>query len=169
MFHCDEALAVSMLKLPKFAVHDVLHRRNEAKLPPCEAAVDVGGVYDPQTQRFDNHQRTFTGTFDQRDTKLSSAGLVYKTFGRKIIQLLDDVTLDTLHLKVYKNFVEHINGIDNSVEDASAAGDATLTYNYQVSTNLSSRVGYLDPRRNADLSEARVNKQFQQAMYMVIA
>ncbi|KAE8984633.1 hypothetical protein PR003_g23623 [Phytophthora rubi] len=175
-FHCDEALAVSMLKLlPKFAAHDVLRTRDEAKLAQCEAVVDVGGVYDPQTQRFDHHQRTFTGTFDQRDTKLSSAGLVYKHFGREIIQVLaapvalDDATLDMLHLKAYKNFVEHIDGIDNGVEVASAAGDAKLTYNYQVSTSLSSRVGYLNPRWNEDQSEARVNQQFQQAMYMTIS
>ncbi|MCS4558828.1 MYG1 family protein, partial [Shewanella sp. C32] len=47
-FHCDEALAVSMLKLlPKFAAHDVLRTRDEAKLAQCEAVVDVGGIYNP--------------------------------------------------------------------------------------------------------------------------
>ncbi|EEY64505.1 protein MYG1 [Phytophthora infestans T30-4] len=174
-FHCDEALAVSMLKLlPKFAAHDVLRTRDESKLAQCEAVVDVGGIYDPEALRFDHHQRTFTGTFDQRDTKLSSAGLVYKHFGREIIQhlaaptTLDDATLDILHQKAYKNFVEHIDGIDNGVEVATA-GDAKLTYNYQVSSTLSNRVGYLNPRWNEDQSEKRVNEQFQQAMYMTIS
>lgn len=174
-FHCDEALAVSMLKLlPKFATHDVLRTRDETKLAQCEIIVDVGGVYNPDTLRFDHHQRSFTCTFDQRATKLSSAGLVYQHFGREIIQhlaapsKLDDATLDLLHQKAYKNFIEHIDGIDNGVEVATAAGDAKLTYNYQVSTNLSSRVSYLNPRWNEDQSEARVNAQFQQAMYMTI-
>ncbi|CAH0478523.1 unnamed protein product [Peronospora belbahrii] len=173
-FHCDEALAVSMLKLlPKFAAHDVLRTRDETKLAQCDAVVDVGGVYDPETLRFDHHQRSFTGAFDQRDIKLSSAGLVYKHFGREIIQVLaypttlDNETLDILYRKAYKNFIEHIDGIDNGVEVASA-GDAKLTYNYQVSTNLSSRVSYLNPRWNEDQSEQSMNEQFQQAMYMTI-
>ncbi|CEG46615.1 Predicted metal-binding protein [Plasmopara halstedii] len=174
-FHCDEALAVSMLKLlPKFATHDILRTRDESKLAQCEIIVDVGGIYNPETLRFDHHQRSFTGTFDQRNIKLSSAGLVYKHFGREIIQHLaapsnlDEATLDMLHRKAYKNFIEHIDGIDNGVEVATAAGDAKLTYNYQVSTNLSSRVSYLNPRWNEDQSELRVNEQFLQAMYMTI-
>ncbi|RLN94031.1 hypothetical protein BBJ28_00025587 [Nothophytophthora sp. Chile5] len=171
-FHCDEALAVSMLKLlPKFATHDVLRTRDEEKLAQCEAVVDVGGSYDADALRFDHHQRSFTGTFDeQRATKLSSAGLVYKHFGREIIRVLaapttlDDATLEILHQKAYKNFIEHIDGIDNGVEVSSAGG----SLNYQVSTTLSNRVGYLNPRWNEDQSEARVNAQFQQAMYLTI-
>ncbi|TDH64763.1 hypothetical protein CCR75_009686 [Bremia lactucae] len=174
-FHCDEALAVSMLKLlPKFASHDILRTRDEAKLAQCEIIVDVGSNYDPSTLRFDHHQRSFTGTFDGRNTKLSSAGLVYKHFGREIIQhiaaptTLDDSTLDILHVKAYKNFIEHIDGIDNGVEVATAPEGAMLTYNYQVSTSLSSRVSYLNPRWNEDQSEQCVNEQFLQAMYMTI-
>ncbi|CAI5718590.1 unnamed protein product [Peronospora destructor] len=173
-FHCDEALAVSMLKLlPKFAAHDVLRTRDEVELAQCEVVVDVGGTYDPETLRFDHHQRSFTDTFDQRDIKLSSAGLVYKHFGREIIQVLsfptklDDETLDILYRKAYKNFIEHIDGIDNGVEVATA-GDAKLTYNYQVSTNLSSRVSYLNPRWNEPQSEHWISRQFKQAMFMTI-
>ncbi|KAF4315528.1 hypothetical protein BBO99_00009112 [Phytophthora kernoviae] len=150
-FHCDEALAVSMLKLlPKFAAHDVLRTRDESKLAQCEAVVDVGGLYQPENLR---------------------AGLVYKHFGREIIQVLaapitlDDATLDILHQKAYKNFIEHIDGIDNGVEVASGGG----SLNYQVSTSLSSRVGYLNPRWNEEQGEARVNSQFQQAMYLTIS
>ncbi|CAI5740432.1 unnamed protein product [Hyaloperonospora brassicae] len=175
-FHCDEALAVSMLKLlPQFAAHDVLRTRDEAQLAQCDVVVDVGGVYDPEALRFDHHQRSFDGTFDGRQTKLSSAGLVYKHFGREIIQalaapttVLDDETLELLHRKAYETFIEHIDGIDNGVEVASAGDGQKLTYNYQVSTSLSSRVSYLNPRWNEDQGSDRVNEQFQQAMYLTI-
>uniref|UniRef100_M4BK47 Uncharacterized protein n=1 Tax=Hyaloperonospora arabidopsidis (strain Emoy2) TaxID=559515 RepID=M4BK47_HYAAE len=174
-FHCDEALAVSMLKLlPKFAAHDILRTRDEAQLAQCEVIVDVGGVYEPETLQFDHHQRSFNGTFDNRITKLSSAGLVYKHFGREIIQVLaapttalDEEMLDLLHRKAYETFIEHIDGIDNGVEAASAS-EGTLKYNYQVSTSLSSRVSYLNPRWNEDQSGDRFNEQFQQAMYLTI-
>uniref|UniRef100_K3WFR7 Metal-dependent protein hydrolase n=1 Tax=Globisporangium ultimum (strain ATCC 200006 / CBS 805.95 / DAOM BR144) TaxID=431595 RepID=K3WFR7_GLOUD len=171
-FHCDEALAVSMLKLlPKFAAHDILRTRDESKLSQCEAVVDVGGIYDHDALRYDHHQKTFDGVFnDEKNTKLSSAGLVYKHFGREIIQVLagstklDDETLNLLHKKVYKNFVEHIDGIDNGVDVSSTGGPL----NYQITTTLSNRVGYLNPGWNDDQSEAFVNMQFQQAMYLTV-
>ena len=37
--------------------------------------VDVGGVYDVATKRFDHHQRSFVDTFDDKhEIRLSSAG-----------------------------------------------------------------------------------------------
>lgn len=51
-------------------------------------------------------------------TKLSSAGLVYKHFGRAIVagilgQPEDAADSETVYLAVYKNFMEAIDGIDN--------------------------------------------------------
>ncbi len=70
-FHCDEALAVSMLKtLPKFKDAQVLRTRNLALLAQCDIVVDVGAEYIPENHRYDHHQREFTGTFDGFNTKL---------------------------------------------------------------------------------------------------
>jgi uncharacterized UPF0160 family protein len=81
----------------------------------------VGAVYDEATNRFDHHQREFTGVFGHGfSTKLSSAGLVYKHYGRQVIANvlglpLDHPDLETIYLQVYKNFVEAVDGIDNGV------------------------------------------------------
>ena len=42
--------------------------------------MDVGGVYSPETHRYDHHQRGFDEVFGNGfdKIKLSSAGLVYK-------------------------------------------------------------------------------------------
>ena len=62
-FHCDEALAVSMLKLlPQYSDAVVVRTRNPELLAKCGIVVDVGAVYDADTNRFDHHQREFTGT-----------------------------------------------------------------------------------------------------------
>jgi uncharacterized UPF0160 family protein len=48
---------------------------------PLDIVVDVGGIYDPQSHRYDHHQRGFTEVFGHGGydiIKLSSAGLVYK-------------------------------------------------------------------------------------------
>lgn len=48
-------------------------------LQGLEAVLDVGGEYDPSRDRFDHHQRGFADVFGHGfNTKLSSAGLVYK-------------------------------------------------------------------------------------------
>lgn len=48
-------------------------------LEKLDAALDVGGVYDPQSERYDHHQKGFSEVFGLGfNTKLSSAGLVYK-------------------------------------------------------------------------------------------
>ena len=39
-FHCDEVLACYMLRIDE-----------------CDIVVDVGGVYDPSTHRYDHHQK----------------------------------------------------------------------------------------------------------------
>lgn len=98
------------------------------------------------------------------------AVVYYRHFGREIIQVLagntklDDETLDMLHKKVYKNFIEHIDGIDNGVDVSSTGGPL----NYNVTTTLSNRVSYLNPGWNEDQSEVQINKQFQQAMYLTV-
>ena len=48
-------------------------------LAELDAVLDVGGVYDPLHDRYDHHQKGFEEVFGHGfNTKLSSAGLVYK-------------------------------------------------------------------------------------------
>ena len=54
-------------------------------------------------------------------TKLSSAGLVYAYFGRDIISAIleankSDKITETVFDKIYENFIEEIDGIDNGVD-----------------------------------------------------
>ena len=53
-------------------------------------------------------------------TKLSSAGLVYLHFGHEILlqeigEEVDDKTIEILYGKIYENFVEEIDAIDNGI------------------------------------------------------
>jgi len=54
-------------------------------------------------------------------TKLSSAGLVYFHFGHQVIAELtgraaDDRVVHTLFDKIYENFIEEVDGIDNGID-----------------------------------------------------
>lgn len=79
-FHCDEALGCFMIRLTsKFKDSQIVRSRDPKILDTLDAVLDVGGVYDPDTDRYDHHQKGFSQVFGYGfDTKLSSAGLVYK-------------------------------------------------------------------------------------------
>jgi len=165
-FHCDEALAVFLLRLlPQFARAELIRTRNPDLLNQCTIVVDVGATYDPQAQRFDHHQRDFTEVFGHGfTTKLSSAGLIYKHFGEDIIgrrleRKKDDPVVATLYKKLYQEFIEGIDGIDNGVSQYPAE----LKPAYKIRTDLSSRVSWLNPPWNIKTDRDGVDAKFLQA------
>lgn len=165
-FHADEAAACGMLKvLPRFADLPIVRTRDAAVLAKCSIVVDVGGVYDAETARFDHHQASFKDTYDAEHTvsKLSSAGLVFKHYGAEIVRTLlgpetDDATVAKLVQRTYDNFVQELDAIDNGVEVAEGP------LRYRIGTGLSSRVGRLNPAWNEDCSPAVQNARFRDAV-----
>nr|XP_016496369.1 PREDICTED: UPF0160 protein MYG1, mitochondrial-like [Nicotiana tabacum] len=111
-FHCDEALGCFMILRSKFYDEQVVRTRDPQVLHKLDAVFDVGGVYDPSRDRYDHHQKGFEEVIGFGfTTKLSSAGLIYKHFGKEIIAKeaqLDKEHPDVqrLYLAVYKNFIE---------------------------------------------------------------
>ena len=90
-----------MLKqLDEYKDASIVRTRDPEVIAKADIVVDVGAVYDPATHRYDHHQREFTGTFDDKHTiRLSSAGLVYKHFGRRVIAaLVGEAPEDTIEL-----------------------------------------------------------------------
>lgn len=105
----------------------------KAESKDWQLLVDVGDVYNEATQRFDHHQRGFAETLDENHSiKLSSAGLIYKYktpikisssylfrhFGREVIMNMAPISpaqLEVIYYRLYKNFVEALDAIDNGV------------------------------------------------------
>ncbi|WVR06402.1 hypothetical protein IAU60_003433 [Kwoniella sp. DSM 27419] len=165
-FHCDEALAVFMLRMTdEFKDADVVRTRDPAKLEPLDIVVDVGGVYSPEKHRYDHHQRGFTEVFGAggfNKTKLSSAGLVYKHFGKDIIAkrlntTVEDERVETLWFQLYSEMIESVDGIDNGVN----ISETPLAYTQR--TDLSSRVKRLNPNWNEPTSDDTYDQQFAKA------
>jgi len=139
--------------------------RDPAVLDTCDIVVDVGAIYDAAKQRFDHHQRGFTEVFGHGfTTKLSSAGLIYKHYGQEVIasraQLpLDDAKVQTLWLKMYREFIEALDAIDNGISQYPT----DIKPLYRSRTDLSSRVGALNPAWNQPVDSAGVDERFEQA------
>eukprot|EP00922_Rhytidocystis_sp_ex-Travisia-forbesii_P028374 GHVS01041638.1.p1 GENE.GHVS01041638.1~~GHVS01041638.1.p1 ORF type:complete len:373 (-),score=57.71 GHVS01041638.1:480-1478(-) len=164
-FHCDEVLGMVLLKyLPAFSSARIVRSRDPAVLSTCQVVIDVGGVYDHDTKRYDHHQRGFTETFCANrlcPSFLSSAGLIYKHYGKQILQtafsVSDEKLLNVLYMKLYDNLVESVDAVDTGV--AVCEG----TPKYKVTTSLSYRISRLNPPWNASegLTE---DLQFSKAM-----
>ncbi|KAK2609280.1 hypothetical protein QQS21_002215 [Conoideocrella luteorostrata] len=156
-FHADEALAVHMLRmLPAYSDSELVRTRDPKLLETCHTVVDVGGEYDTQRNRYDHHQRGFTTTFPGKNTKLSSAGLVFLHFGKAIVaQKLntkeDAPEVALLHNKLYDSFVEALDAHDNgiSVYDPAAVSAAGLEKRYsEGGFTLGAVVSRLNPNWN---------------------
>lgn len=161
-FHADELLAIAMLRaLPQFAGATIVRTRDQATLASCTVVVDVGGVYDVDRNRFDHHQRDFSCTMHElgATTKLSSAGLVYRSYGAACIESIVGTTVDLtaaahaeLFKRIYKTFIEAIDANDNGIE----CGEQLIT----VLTDLPSRVQHANPGWNQPRTPAAANVAF---------
>ena len=159
-FQADEALGVWLLRqLPKYKNSKLVRSRDNAVLEKLDIVIDVGGCYDHSKLRYDHHQRGFFETFDGDvgvakgpedatgvfKTKLSVTGLVYKHYGREVIQALYPYLigqrLEAVYLKLYKDMIEGIDAIDNGIEVCDNP-------RYREGTGLSRRIARLNPRWN---------------------
>ncbi|KAF9015222.1 metal-dependent protein hydrolase [Cyathus striatus] len=165
-FHCDEALAVFFLRqTATYRDADLKRTRDPAVLDTCHIVVDVGAVYDEHKQRFDHHQRGFSEVFGYGfNTKLSSAGLVYKHFGKEVIANrinlpIEDPKVELLWLKMYREFIEALDAIDNGISQYPD----DIKPKYRSRTDLSARVGHLNTWWNQQSDAKAVDAQFLKA------
>lgn len=169
-FHADEALACAMLRtLPTFADARIVRTRDPAVLADADIVVDVGGEYDAARHRYDHHQRSFAEVFAKADagakavTKLSSAGLVYRHFGREVVaQLLgwpaNHPALELVYQRIYTHVIEAYDANDNGVARYPAGTPAA----FKDSSSIYAQVSRLNPAWNEEGVD--VAERFAEAM-----
>ncbi|KAL0211658.1 hypothetical protein RCL1_005284 [Eukaryota sp. TZLM3-RCL] len=165
-FHADDVLSVFLLKqLPQFTNASVVRTRDSSLIASADCVVDVGAIFDPNTLRFDHHQKDFNETFPESEVKLASCGLVYRHFGKEIIsnlspQPLSPPILEILYKKMYFTLVHEIDANDNGISGCDCS-----ERKFSVSTGISSRVANLNPCWNDESLIPDV--QFNKAVEMV--
>ena len=88
-FHADEILAVAALEIYfNGKPYEVIRTRDMSVITQGDYVVDVGMIYDPQSNRFDHHQEGGAGT-RENGIPYSSFGLVWKKFGVEITGSLE--------------------------------------------------------------------------------
>jgi uncharacterized UPF0160 family protein len=111
-FHSDDIFACATLFLvleKKNEKGKVCRTRNEEKIKKGDYVFDVGGIYDPEKNRFDHHQKGGAG-IRENGIPYSSFGLVWKKYGKKLCQ--DEEVAKILD----NNLVSPIDAFDNGVD-----------------------------------------------------
>lgn len=166
-FHADDAWATAVLKV-LFPHADIIRTRDPATIEAADFAVDVGGIWDPATGRFDHHQKGFNGA---RPTGVpyASAGLVWREYGARCVAAL--ALAHTGHVLPDDKAREMAYGIDADVVqylDLSDVGAAkSAPGGYGLSAVISGyNTNWLDEQRlgyGAAAEDYRLD-QFRRAM-----
>ena len=85
-FHADDVWAVAALNII-FPGSELIRTRDAELISHADFVVDVGGVWDASTGRFDHHQKGFVGARDS-GVIYASAGLVWKSFGSRCVEVV---------------------------------------------------------------------------------
>ena len=169
-FHADESLAVYLLRLlPKFSGAQLVRSRDPADWEEADIVVDVGGKYDNGGKWFDHHQRNLSESFSKDfQTKLSSAGLIYKHFGKDIIyevlKMENPADVDLLYVKIYKEFIEALDSNDNGINNYST--DVEKKFNDRNLT-LPALVSQLNPLWNTNPENKDYDDAFEGAAQLM--
>ncbi|MDO6515306.1 MYG1 family protein [Neptuniibacter sp. 2_MG-2023] len=81
-FHADDVFSIAALK-SIFPAFTLIRTRDLALIAKADLAIDVGGEHDPDTGRFDHHQRGGAGKRDN-GIPYSSFGLIWQKYGLEI-------------------------------------------------------------------------------------
>lgn len=92
-FHTDDVFAVATLQLLHGPENiEIIRTRDEAVLAEADIVVDVGGIYDAETKRFDHHQNG--GPVRDNGIPYAAFGLVWREYGERVTgskEVADDI------------------------------------------------------------------------------
>lgn len=131
-FHADDVFSIAALKciFPSF---ELIRTRDLELIAKADVVVDVGGEYDPDTDRFDHHQRGGAG---ERDNGIpySSFGIIWKKYGLEVCQGNQDVA----------------NAVDAGLVSTIDAIDCGHVEGVQEGISLSQTIGMFNPTWQED-------------------
>ncbi|MDQ7017355.1 MAG: MYG1 family protein [Gammaproteobacteria bacterium] len=83
-FHADDVFSIAAFRL-LFSSFKLIRTRDLERIAKADIVVDVGGEYDPETGRFDHHQRGGAGE-RENGIPYSSFGLIWQKYGLELCE-----------------------------------------------------------------------------------
>jgi uncharacterized UPF0160 family protein len=120
-FHADDLFATATLSILNKGNIKIIRTRDPKIIESADFVYDVGGVYNPEVNRFDHHQK---GGAENRSNGIPYAafGLVWKKYGeqlsgsKEVAELLD------------KKIAQPIDASDNGVDIYKSIFDGVVPY-----------------------------------------
>lgn len=169
-FHADDVWAVAVLDI-LFPRSTLIRTRNPQKILEADFAVDVGGIWDAASGRFDHHQKGFEGA-RLSGVVYASAGLVWKEYGaRCVARLAEGLSGYAISMEQAQQIAY---GIDNDLVQYLDMSDTGAARSAPGSYGLSAIISGFNPtwidEQEAGSAEAADDfrlKQFRRAMAFV--
>jgi uncharacterized UPF0160 family protein len=166
-FHADDAWAVAVIKV----LHpeaELVRTRDQAIIDRGDVVIDVGGIWDPATGRFDHHQKGFSGA-RQSGVPYASAGLVWREYGGRCVAALalqhtgQQLSEDTAQQIAYAIDADIVQYLDLS--DVGAAKNAPGGYGMSAVVS-GYNLNWMDEERlgHGEAADAYRLQQFHRAM-----
>ena len=111
-FHGDDVFACACLSIlldKRNKKYKVIRTREEKEIEKGDYVFDVGGIYDPDKQRFDHHQHGGAGK-RENGIEYSSFGLVWKEYGNEI------TGSSAVVKRLDEHLVQTIDAMDNGID-----------------------------------------------------
>lgn len=180
-FHLDDVLCcylISSLYGERLNNKVFIHRSIEAgkDLEKCDFVMDTGMEYDHSKRHYDHHQKDFAETYKNRSIKLSASGLIWKHYGKEIVQTLltdfkdfkyklTDHKIEIITDKIYDSIFSFVDAKDNGINQY--AEPITQKAVYMDNSNLGYFVSLFNEAWYEDLTPEQTLERFKQAMVIV--
>jgi len=122
-FHADDVFSIAALK-GIFPSMKLIRTRDLELISKADIVVDVGGEYDPDTGRFDHHQRGGAGE-RENGIPYSSFGLIWQKYGLDLCEGNQDVAnaVDTGLVSIIDAIdCGHVKGVSEGISLSQTIG-----------------------------------------------
>lgn len=120
-FHADDLFASAVLSILNNEKVKIVRTRDPKIISSGDYVYDVGGIYDPEKNLFDHHQKGGAGN-RENGIPYSSFGLVWKTYGEKLCGSKEVAD------KIDHKIVQPIDALDNGVDISIPKFDGVFSY-----------------------------------------
>lgn len=130
-FHTDDIFAAATLSLvlEKDNEITIIRSRDKEAIDKADYVVDVGGIHDPEKNRFDHHQEGGAGV-RENGVPYASFGLVWKKYGKELSGSIEAFE------KIDKTFVQPIDAGDNGLQFLETKIPGLGPFDVQIITTI---------------------------------
>lgn len=181
LFHCDEVVACALLAVfsetvpPNSKDLEIIRTRSPEILGQCDLCVDIGnGGYDHHYNGFNESrkqinesilQQTKTTPLYKTNSKFASAGLIYKQFGRGLLQ---EFVNDSSPIESSPLTEEQINGLFSQIDESIIDPVDLQDNGEQNSEHLFDYIPLFNPSWHESQDLQNFDKKFEETLRLSI-